>query len=276
MKTKTPILVILPRILALIALLLLILISRQGFLQAQQVTRGYDSDEPLERGLIVRLKDDDPTKVEPLRSEDDRHMHGVVVAPNDAPLTLSDDNNKTFVATGGHYEILVSDQNGDIQSGDYLTISSTAGIGMRADDNHPYVIGKALAAFDRASSVTGQAQVNGRTVQYGRVMSEIEVAANPIFTPESTSIPDFLQRTAEAISGKPVNRFRVYLASFITLATVLIAGTLLYAGVRSSITAIGRNPLSKLSVGKGLARVVVTGLIIFLSGLFAVYLLLKL
>lgn len=266
----------LSRVLALVGLGFLIFLSTVGLLEAQQVTQGYGADKLLERGMIIRLKKDDVTKVEPVSAGEADQMHGIVVDANDAPLTLSSDDEKVFVATAGRFEVLVSTQNGSVKAGDYLTVSSTDGIGMKANKDSPYVVGKALDSFDGSTGVAGDAQVNGRTVKYGRVLTDISVAANPLFRSDNPSLPGFLQRAAEAISGKPVSASRVYLAGFIAAATVIIAGSLLYGGVRSSITAIGRNPLSKVSVVRNMVKVILVGIIIFISGLFAVYLLIKL
>ena len=276
MKTKILKLINLPRLLALLGLVLLVLVSQHGLLWAQQVTQGYGSDHALERGTIVRLSQADPTKVTAAKADEAGFIHGVVVAPNDAPLTLSDENQKVFVATNGRFEVLVSNQNGHIKDGDYITISATQGIGMKANETTSHVVGKAIAAFNESTAVAGQSKVNGRTVQYGRVLADIGVAVNPFYKSADAGLPGLVRQTAQAIGGKPVSSFRVYVAGFLALATVLITGSILYSGIRSSITAIGRNPLSRLAVSKGLLKVVLTGLIVFLSGVFAVYLLLKL
>jgi hypothetical protein len=51
---------------------------------------------------------------------------------------------------------------------------------------------------------------------------------------------------------------------------------ILYSGVRNTLISIGRNPLSKKTIYKGLIQIILMGLIIFITGLFGVYLLLKL
>ena len=60
------------------------------------------------------------------------------------------------------------------------------------------------------------------------------------------------------------------------MAAGAIAGSLLYSGIRSSVISIGRNPLSKESITKSLLQIILTSIIIFLIGLFGVYLLLRL
>ena len=116
--------------------------------RAQTVTRGYSSDNILQKGMIVKLKDDDPQKVEPVNIDKADKIHGVVIDPNDSAVLLSYDNQKVFVASSGPYTVLVSDQNGPIKLGDYIAVSSVSGIGMAAGDNDKVVIGKAIEAFN--------------------------------------------------------------------------------------------------------------------------------
>jgi hypothetical protein len=282
LKAKIKKLLTFPRILALLALGLLIALSMVGpILQAQSFVEGYKSDMSLQRGMIVRIKPSDATKVEPLTADDIDQMHGVVVAPNDASVTLSSDDSKVFVATIGHYDVLVSNQNGTINPGDYITISSLGGIGMRAGDSQKIVAGKALGSFDGKSNVVSATDVkdnSGKTrqVKIGRIQVDIGIAKNPLLKNTEANIPGFLRRASESIAGKPVNATRVYASIIIFAASTIIAGSLLYSGVRSSIISIGRNPLGKKSILRSLIQVILTGFIIFLSGVFGVYLLLRL
>lgn len=276
MKTKIKKYMSWPRLIALLALVTLVVISTTRPLTAQQVTQGYGTDEPMERGMLVRLKDGDTSKVSLLKQAEAKYMHGVVVAPNDAPITLSSDDQKVFVASSGHYDVLVSTQNGEIKQGDYITISAVDGIGMKANKDSTHVIGKALNSFNNTSSVEGNTQVNGKTTKYGRVITDLTVAANPLFNSSGPAVPGFLQKAAQSVGGKSVSTARTYVATFVAMATLLVTGVLLYGSIRSSIIAVGRNPLSRSPVGRGLLKVLLVSLIIFLSGIFAVYLLLKL
>lgn len=262
------------KLLAGAALVLLVMFTAT-VANAQQVTTGFSTDQDLQRGMIVSL-DQGSNKINALDPNSPDKMYGVVVDPNDAPLTLSSEQEKVFVATSGSFEVLVSNQNGNIKSGDYITISSTPGIGMKADDKSRFVIGRALADYDGSSPNTQRLSSEGRELAVGRVLANISVSANPNLKARTTSLPSFLLRSAEDISGKTVSPTRVYLGSFIAVATVIISGSLLYGGVRSSIIAIGRNPLSKASVGRNMIKVVLVGLTIFICGLFAVYLIIKL
>src|SRR5688572_365038 len=106
MKTKIQNLFSWQRIVALLGLSILALLSTMRHLGAQQVTQGYRTDQPIERGMIVRMKSDDSSKVEPVRSSEENFIYGVVVDPNDAPISLSSEESQVFVATSGRYEVL--------------------------------------------------------------------------------------------------------------------------------------------------------------------------
>ncbi len=278
LKVKTKRLTTKKQILALVSLGLLMFISRAHPLVAQGVTQGYGTDEQLERGMIVMLKKEDPTKVELVTSTTTERMHGVTVSANDAPVTLSEDGQKVFVATIGRYDLLVNDQNGDIKTGDYLTISAIKGIGMKVDTIQPLIIGKALADFNGKDALSTATIKNSRgderKVNVGRIAVDIGVGRNPN-QKAVANVPEVLRRATEEIAGKPVNALRTYLSVIVFIVSIVVTGSILYAGVRNAIISIGRNPLSKKSIYRGLAQVILTSLIIFTSGLFGVYLLLK-
>lgn len=280
-KTKIKQFISWHRLLALTALGLLITFSLMQPLGAQTVTQSYGSDDPLQTGMIVRIKKEDTTKVTLLTNDNIDEMHGVVVDSNDAPVTLSVAGQRYFVATTGHFNVLVDTQNGPISSGDYITISALSGIGMKAGTTQPIIVGRALAGFDGKTGVIGTADIkdsNGAThsVSIGRIQTDITVARNPLLKATEPNVPTFLRKAAESIAGKPVNATRVYLGIAIFGMSTMVAGSLLYSGVRSAIISIGRNPLSKKSIIRGMIQVIITALIIFILGIFGVYLLLKL
>lgn len=249
-------------------------------LLAQAVTQGYGSDQSLQRGMMVRLKEGDTTKVEAVKQESSDKTHGVVVDANDAPVTLSTDGQKVFVATAGQFDVLVSNQNGEVKAGDFIAVSAIDGIGMRAGDSEPVVVGRALSGFDGSTGAVSSNEVKDntggkKTVNIGRVRADITVAKNPNLKAQDANLPEFLKKASEAIAGKPVNTVRVYIALFVFVVTTIIAGTLMYGGVRSAIISIGRNPLGKKAIVRGMFQIIITGMIVFIIGVFGVYLLLK-
>jgi hypothetical protein len=266
------------RIFAGLGLILLVVLSlRIDTIFAQAFTQGYASDVPLQRGMIVKILEDDTTKVEPVSQETAEGSYGVVVNRNDAPATLSTEGQQVFIAANGKFDILVSNQNGPINPGDYIVVSSINGIGMKVDEVQPIVVARALDGFEGGGGDSiGQATVGETAVEIGRIQADINVAGNPLQKPPVQKIPDVLQRAAEAIAQKPVSAPRLYLGLTLLILSTLVSGTLLYGGIRSAISSIGRNPLSKKSIFRGMIQVVIVGMLIFIVGVFGVYLLLKL
>jgi hypothetical protein len=253
---------------------------------AQAVTRAYTSDGTMQRGMIVKISDKDSGKVEALSTKETDDMEGVVVAANDSPVTISDtdpENSQVFVANSGHYQVLVSDQNGVIKNNDYLTISSVAGVAMKSDKSQTIVVGKALAGFDGKTNVSGTTTLTdnrGNTTQtsIGLIPVDINISRNPLQSGFNSSVPGLqsLHAGAQAIVNKPVDPARFYVAIILLLMITGIGGSLLYSGVRNGFVAIGRNPLAKKSITRSLIQVVITSVIIFIIGLVGVYLILKL
>lgn len=248
----------------------------------QGIVQSYTTDMVVRQGMIVGLKPGNSTVVEPLTSNTLQTMLGVAVSASDAAITLSGgtDTAQIYVATAGQYDVLVSNQNGPIKTGDYISISTLDGVGMKALDSEGTIIGKAAADFSGTGNVESTATIkmgsSTRVVSLGMLPVDIAVGGNPNTSHGTGNLPGFLQIASNTIASKPVDASRVYLSLVILLLTAVIAGSLLYGGVRSGIVSIGRNPLAKKSIVRGLVQVILTSIIIFVIGLFAVYLLLRL
>lgn len=261
-------------------------VSVPVMVSAQAVTRAYGSDTQLQRGMIVRISQKDKNKVEALSDKASNKMEGVVVAANDAPVTLSNvdtTQQQVFVANTGHYNLLASNQNGAIKTGDYLTISSLDGIAMKADSKQSIVVGKALGPFDGKSEVSGSTSLKDSdgskvNVGIGLIPVNINISHNPLEKQETSKIPGigFLQSGAQAIVNKQVDPARLYISLVLLIVAAAIAGSILYGGVRNSMVSVGRNPLAKKSIMRSLLQVVIVSVIIFIIGLVGVYLILKL
>lgn len=268
------------RLLAFIGLGLLFVVALRSPISAENILQGYKTDQTLQRGMIVQLKKGDESKVETASRSRSNLIFGVTADENKAQITLSNNEQQIYVTTGGRYEILVSDQNGIINSGDYVSISSIDGVGMKADENDELVIGRAVVAFDPSktvsNSVINDASGGKKDVKIGRVLSDVGVSKNPIYKNNANNLPNFLNRASESIAGHSVRPWRVYTAAAIFVVSIVLACILLYGGIRGAISAIGRNPLSRKFVGRSLVQVVAGGLAIFLTGISAVYLILRL
>jgi hypothetical protein len=249
---------------------------------AQTITQGYDieTNVNLQRGMIVALKENDPKKVEAINNSVAKRVHGVVVGSSDSSFILAEETQKIYVASGGKFEVLISDQNGTINPGDFISLSSVTGIGMKSDEYQEMVLGKAIDGFDgtarKISEVTiKDAQDKEKVLSVGRIQVDIAIMRNPILK-STASLPSFLRDASEYVAGKPVNPIRVYISIAVLFAAAGVSGSLIYSGVRSGMIAIGRNPLSKKSILRGIVQVIIVAITIFVIGIFGVYLLLKL
>lgn len=248
------------------------------------VTTSYNAATTVEDGMLVELANKSSNTVIPLTQSADENMLGVVVPPNNATIVLTPQKvteQQVLVATSGHYDVLVSNQNGPIDIGDYITISSLSGVGMKADTTEDEVLGKAAASFSGVDDVIGSVNIKGTgglssQVAIGRIPVDLSISRNPLFNRTADYVPSFLSKVATTVANKPVSSARIYLSLAILIITGIVTGNMLYSGVRSGMISIGRNPLSKKSIIKSLVETVIAGMIIFIVGVLAVYLLLKL
>lgn len=250
---------------------------------AQTLTQGYFVDETsvnLQNGMIIGLKENDANKIEAVNNSAPKRVHGVVVGSGDSAIVLSEEGQKIYVASAGKFSVLVSDQNGSIREGDLVTVSAVSGIGMKSDEFQEIVLGKAIEGFDPSQNKLSEFTIkdsagNDKKLAVGKIKVDIAIMKNPHLK-STASLPSFLRDASEYIAGKPVNPIRVYISLAVLIAAASVSGALIYSGVRSGMIAIGRNPLSKKSIVRGVLQVIIVAIIIFIIGIFGVYLLLKL
>ena len=134
-----------------------ILLSFHRIVSAQAFIQSYDASSQLQQGLIVQLSSNNSTVI-PASQNNIFSTFGVVVNASDAPVSLSTSTSKSgqvYVASTGHYNLLVSDQNGPINSGNYITLSSVDGVGMRNSAAQPIVVGQAITPFNSSTPSIG-------------------------------------------------------------------------------------------------------------------------
>jgi hypothetical protein len=243
----------------------------------------YSSAASLQYGTIVQLTKAGASSVAPVSQANVGDMYGVAIDPSGLPLTITNSSikNETYVATSGTYNVLVSTQGGTIQPNDYITISSIDGVGMAAGTANTTVFGRAVEGFNGQSDGVGTETLKNSagatiTVTLGIIPVAIQIEHNPSKPSTKLNLPKALQRLGTAIAEKPISPVRTYLSIAITGICTLMALVVLYSGVKNALIAIGRNPLSKGHIFRGLLAVILTSIIVLIIGLFAVYLLLKL
>ena len=238
--------------------------------RADNIIQGYSSKDVLEPGILVALDKSATKSVKILPGGDSDHLFGVVIDPSDAPFTLQSDNSKVFVATSGSFQVLVSTIGGAIKPGDFMTSSNLSGIAQKASSEQPRILGQAVSGFDGTSNVI---TTNGGA-KIGRVSVQINPQNNPLAN-NAVLVPSFLRKASVAVAGKSVPAIRIYAALGVFVFAAVVAVLVLWSGVRGSLIALGRNPLSRKAIFSGMYKVVFTGIGIFILGLAGVYLLLR-
>ncbi|HSW79405.1 MAG TPA: hypothetical protein VLG47_01375 [Candidatus Saccharimonadales bacterium] len=252
-----------------------------GLVSAQAVVQSYGTDTQLSPGIIVQLDAKDPTKVKPATQSAIDKIHGVVVSPNDAPVSLqtSTDSRQAYVATTGSYNVLVSDQQGAIAKDDYIALSSVAGVGMKAGPTDTIVLGKALNSFDGKKNVVATSQLKGgdsSQIHLGYVGLDLSLSHNPLYKNSTkTEFQAALERFAQSVAHKPVSLIHIYMALAILFISVIVSGVMMYTGLRGSMLAIGRNPMAKSHILKAMIQSILVSIVILVVGIAGVYLLLK-
>jgi hypothetical protein len=236
---------------------------------ADNVVHGYAASKPVQPGMVVAL-DKTAQTVRPAPASDSSQIYGAAIDPSDAPIALVGKNSQVFVATTGTYPVLVSAQAGAIKKGDYISLSPIDGIAGKAKAGQTLILGRAETGFDGSTNVIS----SSGGVNIGRISVSIAVAKNPVTSADPT-LPEPLRKIADSIGNRSVPVIRVYTAMLVFLVTLGAAIVILWSGVRSSMIALGRNPLSRHTIFSGMYKVIFTGLGVFVIGIAGVYLLLK-
>ncbi|HSE61202.1 MAG TPA: hypothetical protein VLA88_02820 [Candidatus Saccharimonadales bacterium] len=222
----------------------------------------------------MSLKKDEPNTVQLANRDRADQLVGIVGA--DPLIELTDNNKSVQVVTSGVTAALVSDINGDVKTGDKITASPIEGVGMKATTS-TMVVG--IAQADLASVKTSSRSVKDTTgqsvdVKVGTIPVQVNITFYATADDTASFLPSFLRDFARGIAGKEVSPIRVLVAATILLLAFVSIAVLLYASVRSSIISIGRNPLSEVSVRKGLLQIGGIGVAILLLTFITIYLIL--
>jgi len=248
--------------------------------QNQAVAQGYSATSNLQPGTIVSLNPTNANQVEPLNYNSISQMFGVVVLPSQSAITLgqSNDSNQVYVTNFGKHNVLVSNQNGPIKVGGYISISSISGVGMAANTSQKLVLGQAAASFNGTANVVGSEVIKNslnqsQTVEIGTIPVVISIEDNPLKS-GPVGLPTILEKISKFATNKSVSADRVYLGALVVLLGTILAITIVYAGVKNGLISIGRNPLAKKIIGAKLFKLVITGIFVLIVSFGAAYLIL--
>lgn len=180
------------------------------------------------------------------------------------------------VVINGKTDALVSDANGAVDIGDKITVSPIQGIGMKATADGE-IVGTAQASLNSVSTVTKSLKgTDGKDVPVKIGLLPVTVSVMHYAYPSSSGtvssfVPPFLQKAANAISGKAVSPLRVLLSALALTLGFLIVTTMLYTAIRSTIISIGRNPLAYSTFRRSLIDIILSAVGVLIVSVVIVY-----
>jgi hypothetical protein len=248
------------------------------------LTQSYSAGQEVQTGMAVQVKDGAPTTVIPLSQAKIQNLLGIVIPNGNPPLVLTPDSPKetqVLVAPNGRLTLLVSNQNGVIKKGDYVSLSSLDGIGMKVSEDQAMVLGRAEANFDGKNNILNTVKIKNSlhqdvTISIGQIPVQVGVTHNPSFKQSNSDyVPAFIGKIVFQVTSKNVSAARVYIAIVLLIGIIIVVANMLFGGVRGGMVAIGRNPLSKKSIIVSLIQTVAFATLIFVGGVGGVYFLLK-
>ncbi|HSX35155.1 MAG TPA: hypothetical protein VLF62_05945 [Candidatus Saccharimonadales bacterium] len=247
-------------------------LSAQG---VSSIAQGFQTkDRNVVSGAIVSLKDNSPNNVELATPANVQDLIGI--SGSKSLIELSNGVSTVQIVTSGTTSTLVSDINGDIKTGDRITASPIAGVGMKATSSG-IVVGTAQANL--ADVTTRSQQVTDKkgksvAVKIGVVPVQVDKVFYQAPNDETSFLPPVLTDFASSVAGHNVSPVRIVAASLLIALLFIIVTILLYSAVRSSIISIGRNPLSEQAVHKSLLEVGLTVVGVLVFTVIVVYLIL--
>jgi len=227
------------------------------------LSQGFATTSTIATGSLVSLDQKSTGSVDVATLDNVSRLFGVVVPPSSASVSLSGTGSgQVQVVTSGTADVLVSTAGGAIHVGDYITVSQIAGVGQLVGPSSTRVVGIAQSDFDGTGDGVAKRTIQNASgqsseVAIGQIPVVIEVSTYTATNGEqSYVVPNWLQNLSNTLAGRSVSPLRIIIAGLILVCALISISVLLYAAVRNSIISIGRNPLSRGSVLRGLLEVV--------------------
>lgn len=241
--------------------------------EAAAISQGVKSASGAqEPGTLVSLAEGSSNTAVPATPAMAGRLFGII--SKSSLLELSNNSsNDISVVVNGSTPALVSDINGPINYGDPITASPITGVGMKATTS-VQIVGTALGNLK--DNITGQQTINttsGKPVTVNVGLVPIQVGITYYVAPPSQDyMPGFMRNFANSIAGQPVSAIRTIAGFLVLLAGFGGAAVLLYTSVRTSLKAIGRNPLAGRTIRRSLIQVIVVSVGVIAATVIGTYL----
>lgn len=189
----------------------------------------------------------------------DSDLIGIITDTSITSLEDTNINNYFLLATEGETEIIVSNINGQIRKGDYITSSEIPGVGVKATESG-YVVGIALEDF-----------VTQNDEEQGIIMVRVDIKPWFRSTKAGTNLLSALRSGLESPFISPLISLRYVLAALVVGASFIIGFTSFGKISGSSVEALGRNPLAGTSIKRVVFFNFLMTFLIMVSGLMLAY-----
>lgn len=223
------------------------------------------SEKNAVEGSIVSFKNG---KYVLTTSPGDTDLFGVI---NDHPSISFQETitpNARPVISNGTTPVLVNASNGKIKRGDFITSSTTPGVGQRAGDT--------LTGFVVGTALEDQKESSGNKVEKILVNVDIKGTGNVQETTVKTDLLKLLRLGAKAPSTNPVTTLRYLLAAIVALISFILGFVFFGRVAGKGMEALGRNPLAARLIQLGIVFNLGLTIAIMAAGLALAYLILLL
>jgi len=216
--------------------------------------------------------------IAPTTTDNAERLLGIAVRTDHTLVAIDPGKDVVQVATTGNAEVLVSTVNGAIHQGDKVAASAFSGIGMKSTKTGSHVVGLALADFNADDSRNTTLTVKNKQgvdkrITVGYIPVSIAVGTDTAGVDEAGATG--VQRYVQSLTGHSVSMTRILIGLVIAVITLVALMVLLYAAISGSLISIGRNPLAKTSILRGLIFVLIFALIGAIFSFAIVYLIIQ-
>lgn len=241
------------------------------------ISQSYTATSAIAQGTLLSLTASGSNTVEAAQSGT-KTANLVGVAAESPLVELSaNGKNSVQVVVGGATPALVSDINGPVKAGDKITVSPINGVGMKAT-TAAATVGVAQASLSSVATVTKSVTgKNGKpvTVKIGLVPLAVNIAYYSATQGVGTTgswVPPIFQTAANSITGKQVSPTKVLVAALALILGFAICVIMMTTSIRSEIISLGRNPLARATLLRGLVDVLIAACGVLFVSLAAAFL----
>ncbi len=195
-------------------------------------------ESDVQNGYLVALNEG---KYQLASEEYSPYLYGVVALNPAVAVSQIGHQNAYPVVTSGSSEVIVSAANGTIAPGDYITSSTTPGVGMKASEAG-FVIGIAQAEYTN-------------TNEPGLITVVIDSKFISSLSNEQLSARAFAAQFQNAFSigmraaaSEPNTALRYGAAALVLIISITVGFLVFGRAATNGIVAVGRNPLARKSI----------------------------